>query len=96
MVDKDGQFTYSNIITIQTRSASTLTILGNPIKDNLSITGLEAGATLTLYDNVGKMILQKNIEDESFLMDVSFLSSGVYYLQYSNERSLENKKIIKQ
>ena len=60
------------------------------------ITGLKVGATLTLYDNVGKMILQKNIQEESLLMDVSYLSSGVYYLQYSNERLIENKKIIKQ
>jgi hypothetical protein len=96
MVDNDGTFSYSNIISIRTGGVSNFSILGNPVKDNLSVTGLEVGATLTLYDNVGKMILQKNIEDESLLMDVSFLSSGVYYLQYSNERLIENRKIVKQ
>lgn len=96
MVDNDGTFSYSNIISIRTGGVSTFSILGNPVNDNLNITGLKVGATLTLYDNVGKLILQKSIEDESFLMDVSFLSSGVYYLQYSNESLIENKKIIKQ
>jgi Secretion system C-terminal sorting domain/FG-GAP repeat len=96
MVDNDGSFSYSNIISIRTGQVNTFSILGNPVKDNLHLTGLKAGGTLTLYDNVGKMILQKNIEDESFFMDVSFLVNGVYFLQYSNDNVIGNKKIIKQ
>jgi hypothetical protein len=96
MVDKDGKFSYSNIIKIQTGAVNTFSVLGNPVKDNLSITGLKRGATLALYDNAGKMVLQKNIQDQSFSLDLSFLSSGVYYLKYSNNGSIESKQIIKQ
>ena len=96
MVDNDGTFSYSNIISIRTGGVSTFSVLGNPVNDNLNITGLEAGASITLYDNTGNMILQKSIQDQSLLMDISFLSSGVYYLQYVHDRIIENKKIIKQ
>lgn len=96
MVDKDGKFSYSNIIKIQTGALTTFSILSNPVKDNLNITGLKIGATLALYDNAGKMVLQKNIRDQSFSMDISFLSNGIYYLTYSNNGLIESKKIIKQ
>ncbi len=96
LVDRDGKFTYSNIIKIQTGAFNTFSILGNPVKDNLSITGLKRGATLALYDNAGRMLLQKIIQDQSLLMDISFLPGGVYYLNYSNKGLIENKKIIKQ
>jgi hypothetical protein len=96
LVDKDGKFTYSNVIKIQTGAVNTFSILGNPVKDHLNVTGLTVGATLALYDNTGKMLLQKNIQDQSLLMDISFLPSGVYYLNYSNNGSVENKKIMKQ
>jgi FG-GAP-like repeat len=96
MVDKDGKFTYSNIIKIQTGAVNTFSVLSNPVKDNLSMTGLKRGATLALYDNAGRMLLQKIIQDQSLLMDISFLPSGVYYLNYSNKGLIENKKIIKQ
>ncbi len=96
LVDNDGKFSHSNIIKIQTDALATFSILGNPIKDNINITGLKKGAILTLYDNVGKMLVQKNIQDQSLAMDVSFLSRGVYYLTYLNKGSIETKQIIKQ
>jgi hypothetical protein len=96
MVDNDGTFLYSNIIKIQTGVVNTFSILGNPVKDNLNLTGLKVGANLAVYDNAGKMLLQKNIQDQSLLMDISFLPSGVYYLKYLNRGLIENKKIIKQ
>ncbi len=96
LVDNDGKFSYSNIIKIQTGTVNSFSVLGNPVKDNLSITGLKRGATLALYDNTGKMLLQKNIQDQSFSMDISFLSNAVYYLKYLNNGLIESKKIIKQ
>jgi hypothetical protein len=96
LVDKDGKFSYSNIIKIQTGAVNTFSVMGNPVKDNLSITGLKRGSTLAIYDNAGKLLLQKNVQDQSVLMDISFLSSGVYYLRCLNDELIETKKIIKQ
>jgi hypothetical protein len=96
LVDNDGKFSYSNIIKIQPGVVNTFSLLGNPVKDNLNITGLKRGATLALYDNAGKRLLQKNIQDQSLSMDISFLPDGVYYLNYSNKGLMESKKIIKQ
>lgn len=71
-------------------------VLGNPVKNNLNVTGLKPGGTLTLFDNAGKMLLQRNVQDQSFSIDISFLSSGVYHLRYWHNGSIENARIIKQ
>lgn len=92
MVDTDGKFSYSNIVKIQAGAVSTFSILGNPVKDKLNITGLEIGTTLALYDNAGKILLQKNIQDQSFSIDISFLSSGVYFVK-ANDKTI---RIVKQ
>jgi len=95
MVDKDGKFTYSNILKIQTGALNTLSILGNPVKDNLNMSGLKIGSILALHDNLGKLLVQINIQDQSYSLDLSFLSSGVYYLKVSYNGLIETKKIIK-
>lgn len=95
MVDNDGKFSYSNIIKLQSGASNSISILSNPVNDNLNITGLKRGASIALYDNSGKMVMQKNMQDQSFSLNLSFLSSGVYYLKYSNNGTVESFKILK-
>jgi hypothetical protein len=95
LVDNNGTYSYSNIIKIHTGPVLSFSILGNPAKDKLNITGLKRGAILKFIDNTGKMLFQRNIQDQSLSMDISFLSSGIYYLQYSVNGFIENKKLIK-
>lgn len=96
MVDKDGKYSYSNTIKIEIGKVQDFSILSNPVKDHLIITGIKKGSTLALYNNAGKMLLQKNVHDRSVLINISFLSSGVYYLTYFNKGLIETKKIMKQ
>jgi len=96
LVDNDGKFSYSNIVKIQAGVVNSFAVSGNPIKDNLNITGLRPGATLSLYDNAGKIVLQKRIiQNQSLSFNLSFLSSGVYYVTYAINGMVETKKIIK-
>lgn len=95
MVDKDGSFTYSKVIRIQTEAIRSLTIAGNPVKDNLVVSGIPKPGMLLLYDNAGRVMINKAVSDQSISVDVSFLKSGIYYLQYSGSGYLENIKVIK-
>jgi hypothetical protein len=96
MVDKNGKITYSNIVKVVISPTSRVFILGNPIKNDLVIGGVSIGAVATLYDNTGKQVLQKNIQDSFVTIDVSFLPSGVYFLQYYKDGVVENRKVVKQ
>lgn len=96
LVDKDGTFSYSKVIKIHTGANATFSIVGNPATNQLTITGLRPGAVLSVYDKTGKKIIQQNVRDQVLSMDISSLSSGVYYLQYLHNGSTTNKKFIKQ
>lgn len=96
LVDNDGKFSYSSIVKIKAGYGNAFSIMSNPVKENLSVIGLTKGATLSLYDNAGKMVLQKRImQDQSLSFNLSFLSSGVYYVTYAINGMVETKRIIK-
>jgi hypothetical protein len=95
MIDKDGSFSYSKVIRIQTEVIRSITVARNPVKDNLIVNGIPRKGTLLLYDHAGRIVIQKAVLDQSISVDVSFLKSGVYYLQFSGSGYLENRKIIK-
>ena len=96
LVDLDGNFTYSNILRFQSKTNTGLTILGNPVKNNLVVTGLQNSGHLAIYDIAGKMVQQKNVQSISELMEVNGLSKGLYILKYTNGQSTETQKFVKE
>jgi hypothetical protein len=63
------------------------------IKDNF----FEKNFTFILNDASGKIILQKIIQitDNQFLIDIKNISSGIYFYQIRNEKTISKpKKII--
>ena len=70
----------------------------NPVKDILSIDGLNASTTnhLSIVDVKGKVIAATNTKNAHYEWNVQALSKGIYYLRIeSNGRSV-NIKFIKQ
>lgn len=68
----------------------------NPFTTNIRLIG--AGATeLTLFSADGKEVLTKKIGEEDTNLDLSWLSSGLYYIQLKTEQGeYYNSKLIKQ
>ncbi len=68
----------------------------NPVSDNLTIDlGEAAAATLHLYDIAGREITRKQLSENQTNLDVSFLSSGVYLVELSNEFGKITHRFVK-
>lgn len=96
MVDNDGRYTYSNIIKIQTGSLSSWLISPNPVRDFLTINGLAGSGEIRILDLTGKVLHKMNITSQSASMNVSFLTKGIYVIQYYDSEKMQSKKMVKE
>jgi len=88
IIDKDGSFKYSNIITIALPvTKAMITIAPNPVLDGLKgtiISPITGNVTIRIFDNAGRLIVQSTSfvkkGTNSFTQNVNQLSSGLYYI----------------
>ncbi|HYF29988.1 MAG TPA: T9SS type A sorting domain-containing protein [Chitinophagaceae bacterium] len=81
MIDKDGQFSYSNIVSLRVHTGTNIIITGNPFGNELKLS-LTSGSSnvvvLKLYDAAGKLVAGKTYS----------LNAGTHELQLSNLSAL--------
>ena len=105
MVDNDGQFKYSSIVTIKPTSGnfSVNSINPNPFNDviNLDVTSLVAQSVkINIYDVQGRIQVQKNILLKSGINQVQLnelekIVSGIYMLEINANGQRIVQKIMK-
>jgi len=66
----------------------------NPVKNNLHIITNESNIAYNIYTTSGRKVLSSMVGSEK-IIDVSSLSSGVYFLQLSTDTKVENLKFMK-
>lgn len=95
MVDVDGRFTYSNTIKLDVEKGTLVQIFPNPVKDMLtvSVNSNLVNKYAVLMNMQGTRLQIVNINSQTFTLDLSNYSSGVYLL---NVEGVEVKKIVKQ
>jgi hypothetical protein len=103
MVDKDGQFAYSDAVEINNLLQRTISINPNPVASvlNLNVASLAAGnATIQISDINGKLLFQKSISVSSgsnvIPLAVDRLVKGMYVLKFVQDSYTENLKWVKQ
>lgn len=97
MIDNDGQFTFSNIVTIKNNKASKLasTIYPNPTKENCKLTIGERnliGTSAQVFDIAGKLLQTKTIAYNTQVIYMNNYLPGVYLIKLVNG---ETFRIIK-
>lgn len=99
-VDIDGNFTYSNIVSVNFDNANgVFKIFPNPALDRVRLTLPVSTTTsfINVYDLGGKKVMVKqigsNISDES--LDVSALSSGLYQVTLVQGTQKQTLQLIK-
>ena len=92
-IDRNGRSSYSSIIKLSNQLKNNLSIYPNPSKDIVTISGATVGSNATITDISGKLIWQTLIKQNTFTIDMSKYSSGVYIFKTDNG---ETKKIIKE
>ncbi|WP_276503151.1 PQQ-dependent sugar dehydrogenase [Terrimonas pollutisoli] len=103
MVDADGQYKYSSIVTIALADITNKIIVSpNPATDEtkLNITATKSGkATWKLIDNGGRVLKQNVVHikkgNNNVSIPVAGLSAGLYYLQVSGAGLDQNIKFQK-
>ncbi|MFZ4796458.1 MAG: FG-GAP-like repeat-containing protein [Bacteroidia bacterium] len=94
-VDFNGDFVYSEIITLEPQSIkNSISISPVPMQNVLNITtaSSEVVETVSVYDINGKFVLQANNETS---IDVSKLLNGIYTIKVITDKQVLTSKITK-
>jgi Secretion system C-terminal sorting domain len=101
MVENDGSFSYSNIISVAFGKDLTVKAFPNPVQNELSIDVISESKQLEIevIDVLGRSIYQKNESntEESKLLTINTLDwlSGIYFLKVSDGKKVFQQKIVK-
>ena len=74
-----------NVLGVNDFQTKSISIYPNPAKDHLNIVGYDAASIdITIYDNMGKLIMNKTLQ-MSETLNVSTLASGIYTIKINND-----------
>lgn len=93
-VDHDGTFSYSPVRAVTLRPNGELTLLGNPVSDQVRVAGLEPGATLELVDLTGQQRRQQAANEPDAHIDVRELPAGTYLLRVVEPTGVQTKRVL--
>jgi len=101
MVDKDGSFTYSNIVSVSISNGFTFSLYPNPVKNNLTLhveNSKTEDVTLQVINILGRVVYQQqshlNIGINNVSLNVSNLAQGSYLLVVKGDNT-QQKQFIK-
>lgn len=103
-IDKDGRFTFSNIIKLSINSvSSSFQVFPNPAINDFTVSfsaNKIGAATLLVRNTNGQTVIRKSIDvikgNNSMLINVSQLKTGMYYISVINDEINYNAKLQKQ
>ena len=95
MIDRDGVFTYSNIISITNDNRpGTIAIYPNPAQNYIHVSG--AIKYLQLFDAQGKKLYETGDATGNVDINISSLSRGIYFVHVKDATgTIQIQKIIK-
>jgi hypothetical protein len=104
-IDKNGQFKYSGLVTIQNDNnfENTVTIFNNPFREKFDVsitTPEQSKITVTLLDVTGKLLYTKTLNTTNnatitVTPETRSLSAGMYFVQVNINGNKIVKKVIK-
>ena len=99
-VDFDGKETLSKVVSVSQSQKGKVRLSPNPTSDNVNImlsdNDPSVSTTVTVYDLVGKQVLQQKTAANALELDMSNLAKGVYLVKINADNSIYTEKIIKQ
>ena len=93
----DGEFKYSSIVKVSLGKAAQLQVYPNPVKDVLSVSGIQFNDKIRVVDMKGNIVInQQTVSGSNALsIDVSNLPKGNYILEVTGENGSQTKSFIK-
>ena len=75
-------------------SNNNVSVYPNPVNDVLNISNLESNSTVAIFNVLGTMI-STHSANNSLSIDMSSLSSGVYFVRVENSETITSTRIVK-
>lgn len=99
LVDMDGQNRYSPVATVRLdcKEDRTIQVFPNPSKDKITISGLQGGEQLIIYNVTGQVVYTGSATGYQWSIDINSLVDGIYYLVVANKDGVKTsvEKLIK-
>jgi hypothetical protein len=99
MVDNDGAYKYSQVITIKGKTIG-VSIYPNPVRSDITVQHEAAlkGASVSVLDLSGKQVLKVNVQAGAVQtsLDAAKLAPGTYMIVYNNDGVRLSKQFVKQ
>jgi len=100
-IDFDGKFEYSDVVSVDLpnfENLANLRIFPNPAPSGELTLYLpesnESKATIRLYDQTGKLVLQQTTSSQEETLNVSQLAAGVYFVEVSVGGKVFREKVV--
>jgi hypothetical protein len=95
MVDIDGSFEHSHIISIKNKVNDALQILSNPVVSRLTLNRL-SGGWIELVNIQGNILQRVHVKSSTVILHLDAYPAGVYIIKYSGAKGDIVRKIIQQ
>ena len=95
MIDNDGRFSYSSILSFDNSARLSLSIHPNPAKEIVFISSSDVSLVNTrvsVTDAVGGLMIQQVISGFPHFINIEKLPAGLYHLRFSNGETLKMVK----
>ena len=83
-------------LSINEFNPSVFTLSPNPVLDILTIKGTKSFSQITILNQLGQQVVQKELNVNEVQLDLSHLKSGIYFVTINSENKQTTHKIIKQ
>jgi alpha-tubulin suppressor-like RCC1 family protein len=83
MVDNDGTFKFSQVISLNKNETKSLKVYPNPTKNTINIMTSDYAQPMRLYSINGALLMSKNQTVEQ--LDISALPTGMYFLHVGSD-----------
>ena len=96
-VDMGGNKTYSKTLAVSFESKNTLTLFPNPATNQITLQVDKAvDVTITVFDRMGRMVLQTKSTDSRMDLDISHLQAGTYWARVTTPKESLQRAFVKQ
>jgi ligand-binding sensor domain-containing protein len=99
LIDHDGSFTYSKVITIKfDPNNSGLILLSNPVHSSLTLsyTGKQETVLINIYDASGKLVIREKRTNEAVIkIGVEKLRAGNYFIELVDAVNTYRQRFLK-
>ena len=83
MLDNDGSFKFSQVISLNKNETKSLKVYPNPVKNSIQIVTSDYNQPMRLYSINGALMMSQN--QTSVQLDMSALPTGMYFLHVGSD-----------